>query len=180
MKLTPRDQLFKQLSPQYTKAMNTAPVLRERIKLEDAQAHAMELERERQRGRLAAVKAKVDDEKDPNTPNAVVARLMKKMGYGEELIPTQQSIVKSHVETNFSRYEPEMQTKFKDESRSETKREDADAKATTWFAPDTDPEVLNTKANKRYLAKRDAYLRRAWPQLYKQEPIKFGNMPSGE
>src|SRR3990167_5365443 len=77
-RLMPRDQALKQLQGHYNHAINNAPAIRERIKTEASQKHAVELANIAARSREKVAAARTAAERPVNTTDAAGARLLEK------------------------------------------------------------------------------------------------------
>src|SRR3990167_1825532 len=77
-RLIQRDQALKQLQGHYNHAVNNAPAIRERIKTEAAQKHAVELANIAAKSREKAAAARTAAERPVNTTDAAGARLLEK------------------------------------------------------------------------------------------------------
>lgn len=85
-RLTPRDQLFNQLQPRYTQTLNTVPVLREKIKLEDAQSHAKELAEINARSREKVANTRSAGGQPPKTMQAMFTQIMGRVNSNDPAI----------------------------------------------------------------------------------------------
>jgi len=104
MRATDRGQLMKEITGAYQQAVNTAPTIRERIKLDEAHERAIKLEQERRKTLIAQAKERATSEKPVNAPNAVVARAMDKYRKDPKTInETERELLRDHFENTMSK-----------------------------------------------------------------------------
>ena len=141
-RLMPRDQALKQLQGHYNHAINNAPTIRERIKAEAAQKHAMDLERERSRSREKTAAARAGTQDRPGSLPAVAARILLKYGKDEDsLTDSEAAIVQQHFATTFTRGEEAILDGFA-------------------------PTEKGYKARDTWLKQREEGFKKAYPKIY--------------
>jgi len=104
MRATDRGQLLQEITGAYQQAVNTAPTIRERIKLDEANERAIKLEQERRKTLIAQARERATSEKPVNALNAVVARAMDKYRKDPKSInDTERDLLRDHFENTLSK-----------------------------------------------------------------------------
>jgi hypothetical protein len=164
----PREQLLPVIKQMYQQAVDTAPIIRARIKDERDHQQALELQKLVNAGREAAAKAARDAD-GPKTPNAVIARAMEKYRNNPASVNTEeQGLVREYIETNFARYDEENNGRLWNQAGAMVARSDEQA--------GRDRKGRAERIRKQYEILRGNYLQQNHPSLYKRE-ITFDQLP---
>src|SRR3990167_2715196 len=114
-RLMPRDKALEQLQGHYNYAINNAPAIRERIKTEAAQKHAVELANIAARSREKVAAARIAAERPVNTTDAAGARLLEKYHKDpDSLTEANKLSLRAHLENVLLKNDPDLADRWEE------------------------------------------------------------------